>query len=77
MKKFIVKYRELKLIIKGAFRKLAKLFLNQLYGKIVMSPYNLFKVANTTKNYYYVNDRGFTYADTDSVHCDLLPDEMR
>ena len=28
------------------------------------------------KNYHGVNERGFIYADTDSIHCDLEPDEI-
>lgn len=28
-------------------------------------------------NYYGVNARGFIYADTDSIHCDLQPDEIK
>ena len=29
------------------------------------------------KNFYGKNERGFIYADTDSIHCDLLPEEIQ
>jgi hypothetical protein len=113
---YINKYRELKLMSKGALRELAKLFLNNLYGKLASSPDSSFKVAyvkedksigfytveahekeagyipcgaaitsyarNFTiraaqQNYYGANKRGFIYADTDSIHCDLSPEEMK
>jgi hypothetical protein len=101
---------------KGAMRTLAKLFLNNLYGKLASSTESNFKVSylkddgvvgfvnipannkqagyipvgsaitsyarNFTircaqKNYYGVNKRGFIYADTDSIHCDLKPEELK
>lgn len=101
---------------KGALRELAKLFLNNLYGKMAASTNSSFKYAfvkddlslgfhdvlrydkqagyiavgsaitsyarNFTiraaqQNYYGVNERGFIYADTDSIHCDLFPDEVK
>lgn len=100
----------------GANRTLAKLFLNNLYGKMATSPIGDFKVAhlkedgslqfnnirNTEKlsgyipigsaitsysrcftikaaqaNYHGIHERGFIYADTDSIHCDLKPEELR
>lgn len=112
---YIEKYKEIKLKSKGAMRELAKLFLNNLYGKMASSKNSSFKVAyvkedkslgfyevvandkkpgyipvgaaitsyarNFTiraaqKNYHGVNERGFIYADTDSIHCDLAPDEI-
>ena len=112
---YIEKYKKIKLESKGAKRELAKLFLNNLYGKIASSPNSSFKVAyvndestiafysvvayekkpgyipvgsaitsyarNFTiraaqKNYHGKNERGFIYADTDSIHCDLYPDEL-
>lgn len=112
---YIEKYKQIKLNSKGALRELAKLFLNNLYGKMASSTNSSFKVAyikedktlgyyiivaddkepgyipvgaaitsysrNFTiraaqKNYHGVNERGFIYADTDSIHCDLLPDEI-
>lgn len=42
---YINKYRELKEKSKGAERQLAKLFLNNLYGKMATSPASDFKVA--------------------------------
>ena len=112
---YIEKYKKLKLESKGAMRELAKLFLNNLYGKMASNTDSSFKLAylkedktigfmpvkeyakkpgyipvgsaitsyarNFTiraaqKNYHGVNKRGFIYADTDSIHCDLSPDEL-
>ena len=112
---YIDKYKKIKLESTGALRTLAKLFLNNLYGKMASSPDSSFKVAfvkedksigfrtvtandkipgyipigsaitsyarNFTiraaqKNYHGKNNRGFIYADTDSIHCDLLPEEI-
>ena len=112
---YIDKYKEIKQNSKGAIRELAKLFLNNLYGKLASSTDSSFKIAyikddksiglipvheemkrpgyipcgsaitsyarNFTiraaqKNYYGVNERGFIYADTDSIHCDLQPQEI-
>ena len=42
---YINKYRELKMRSKGAMRQLAKLFLNNLYGKMAASPDSSFKKA--------------------------------
>ena len=113
--RYINKYKKIKMESKGAMRELAKLFLNNLYGKLASSTDSSFKVAyvkddksigfytvvrhdkmpgyiacgsaitsyarNFTiraaqKNYHGVNERGFIYADTDSIHCDLLPEEI-
>lgn len=113
---YINKYAKIKKESKGALRELAKLFLNNLYGKMASSTDSSFKIAyvkedksvgfmqvvehekkpgyiaigsaitsysrNFTiraaqKNYYGSNKRGFIYADTDSIHCDLLPDEIK
>ena len=113
---YINKYKKIKLESKGARRELAKLFLNNLYGKMAASPCSSFKYAierddqivgfvdieqynkkagyiavgsaitsyarNFTihaaqLNYYGVNERGFIYADTDSIHCDLLPADVK
>lgn len=107
---YIDKYKQQKMTSKGAKRESAKLFLNNLYGKMASSRNSSFKVAHldennvvqfTTvyennkqagyipvgsaitsyarnftiraaqQNYYGVNNRGFCYADTDSIHCDL------
>ena len=112
---YIEKYKKIKLESKGAKRELAKLFLNNLYGKMASSTDSSFKVAyikedksigfytikandkkpgyipvgsaitsyarNFTiraaqKNYHGVDSPGFIYADTDSIHCDLKPDEI-
>ena len=114
--KYIEKYKKIKLESKGAIRELAKLFLNNLYGKMASSPNSSFKYAyikddnsvgfvevqefdkkpgyipvgaaitsyarNFTiraaqTNYYGVDKAGFIYADTDSIHCDLPPEEIR
>lgn len=113
---YIEKYKKIKMESKGAMRELAKLFLNNLYGKMASSTDSSFKIAylkddNTVgftlcsehdkkpgyiavgsaitsyarnftiraaqANYYGVNNRGFIYADTDSIHCDLKPDEVK
>lgn len=113
---YIDKYAEIKMTSKGAVRELAKLFLNNLYGKLAASKVSSFKVAyikpdgqigfrtqheeeklpgyiaagsavtsyarNFTiraaqKNYYGPDKPGFVYADTDSIHCDLDPSEVK
>jgi hypothetical protein len=112
---YINKYKQIKMTSKGAQRELAKLFLNNLYGKMASSPNSNFKVAyvkddktigfytviandkipgyipvgsaitsyarNFTiraaqKNYQGPDKPGFIYADTDSIHCDLLPEDL-
>lgn len=112
---YIEKYKKLKLESKGAMRELAKLFLNNLYGKMASNTDSSFKLAyvkedktvgfmpvrefnkkpgyipvgsaitsyarnftirTAQKNYHGKNKRGFIYADTDSIHCDLLPEEL-
>lgn len=112
---YINKYKKIKLESKGAMRTLAKLFLNNLYGKMASSPDSSFKVVyekadrslsfmpvleknkqpgyipigsaitsyarnftirEAQKHYHGENERGFIYADTDSIHCDLMPCEM-
>ena len=112
---YIDTYRKIKMESKGARRELAKLFLNNLYGKMASSTDSSFKIAyvkedkslgfipviqngkepgyipvgsaitsyarNFTiraaqKNYHGVDQRGFIYADTDSIHCDLEPSEI-
>lgn len=111
---YIRKYRKIKQESKGAIRELAKLFLNNLYGKMASNTNSSFKVAylkedkslgyitieehNKTPGYipvgsaitsyarnftiraaqknYHPGKRGFIYADTDSIHCDLRPDEL-
>lgn len=112
---YIERYKELKLISTGAMRELAKLFLNNLYGKMASSMDSSFKVPylkddgsvgfdevqskdkepgyipigtaitsyarNFTikaaqKNYHGLDNPGFIYADTDSIHCDLMPEQI-
>lgn len=113
---YIDKYAEMKKTSKGARRTLAKLFLNNLYGKEAASTDSSFKIAYVKddgvigffpvkenakapgyipcgaaitsysrcftitaaqQNYYGSNERGFIYADTDSIHCDLKPEEVK
>lgn len=112
---YIDKYAKIKMTSKGARRTLAKLFLNNLYGKMASSTDSSFKLAyvkddnsigfiNITAkdkeagyipvgsaitsyarnftirvaqaNYYGVEEHGFIYADTDSIHCDLPPEQI-
>ena len=112
---YINKYREIKTHSKGAKRTIAKLFLNNLYGKMATSPDSSHKLADidediilhftqikemdkragyipigsaitsyarnftiraAQKNYHGKDKRGFIYADTDSIHCDLAPDDV-
>ena len=112
---YIEKYKKIKLESKGAKRELAKLFLNNLYGKMASSTNSSFKVAYikddksigfysivandkepgyipvgasitsyarcftiraAQANYHGRDKAGFIYADTDSIHCDLPPEEI-
>lgn len=114
--RYINKYKEQKINSTGAMRELAKLFLNNLYGKMASSMNSSFKYAFPKEdgsvgfvqieeynkkpgyiaigsaitsyarcftiraaqaNYYGPNKRGFIYADTDSIHCDLKPEELK
>lgn len=111
---YINKYAKIKQTTKGAMRTLAKLFLNNLYGKFATSTESSYKVCKLVNDVLkfdtvYANDkkpgyipigaaitsyarrftitaaqlnyhpggRGFIYADTDSIHCDLRPDEIQ
>lgn len=113
---YIEKYKKIKMESKGALRELAKLFLNNLYGKMASSKDSSFKLAyikedktigflpvaeankkagyipvgsaitsyarnftiRAAQNNYYGKDKpGFIYADTDSIHCDLKPEEIK
>lgn len=112
---YIDKYKQIKLESKGAKRQLAKLFLNNLYGKMASSKNSSFKVAylkedksvgfytviandklpgyipvgaaitSYARNFtiraaqknYHGSGRGFIYADTDSIHCNLNSDEVK
>lgn len=112
---YINHYKQIKIESEGAKRESAKLFLNNLYGKMASSKDSSFKVAfvkddkslgfftveayekeagyipvgsaitsyarNFTiraaqKNYYGKGKQGFKYADTDSIHCDLTPEQI-
>lgn len=113
---YIDKYMQIKMETKDPVqRQIAKLFLNNLYGKLASSPNSSFKLAymdgndikfrtiheedkvpgyipcgsaitsyarnftirHAQENYYGKNERGFIYADTDSIHCDLQPEELK
>lgn len=113
---YINKYKKIKMNSKGAMRTLAKLFLNNLYGKMASNTDSSFKLAymkeNETvgfmevlennkkagyipvgsaitsyarnftiraaqQNYHGKDKAGFIYADTDSIHCDLPPEEVK
>lgn len=113
---YIQKYQKIKMESKGAKRTLAKLFLNNLYGKMASSTDSSFKYAfekedksigffdveahdkrpgyiavgaavtsyarNFTiraaqQNFYGADKPGFIYADTDSIHCNLPPEEIK
>lgn len=111
---YINKYMHIKQNSKGALRTEAKLFLNNLYGKMASSPDSSYKVPvivddivkfypvdaqdktpgyipigsaitsyarnftirRAQLNYHGPNKPGFCYADTDSIHCDILPDKL-
>lgn len=113
---YISHWAEIKMHSTGAMRTEAKLFLNNLYGKMASNTDSSFRFAymkedetvgfipieahdkqagyipvgsaitsyarNFTiraaqKNYYGVDKAGFIYADTDSIHCDLPPEEFK
>ena len=113
---YINKYKKIKMENKGAKRTEAKLFLNNLYGKLATSPISSFKYAEeiedgsliyhvqaetdkdpvyipcgsaitsysrnftiraAQQNFFGVDKAGFKYADTDSIHCDLPPAEIK
>lgn len=112
---YIDKWKKVKMTSEGAMRTLAKLFLNNLYGKMASSTDSSFKVAykdekgvhfkgveahdkpigyiaigsaitsyarnftirTAQKNFYGADERGFIYADTDSIHCDLSVEELK
>lgn len=113
---YINHYKKIKLESTGAMRTEAKLFLNNLYGKMASNTDSSFKVAGikpdesigyesyeqndkkagyiavgsaitsyarnftiraAQKNYYGVDKPGFIYADTDSIHCDLRPEDFK
>lgn len=113
---YMEKYKNIKQNSTGAMRALAKMFLNNLYGKMAASTDSSFKVPlikpdgviglrdvaendkkpgyipvgsaitsyarNFTiraaqQNYYGIDEPGFIYADTDSIHCDLPPEALK
>lgn len=113
---YINKYKEMKMKSKGGKRQIAKLFLNNLYGKMATSTISSFKYAHINEdeslgfqtqleenkkpifiaigsaitsysrnftiraaqqNYYGHDKRGFKYADTDSIHCDLPASKLK
>lgn len=111
---YINHYAEIKVNSKGAERTEAKLFLNNLYGKMAANINSSYKVISYTEdglqfktipehekkpgyipvgsaitsyarnftinaaqlNYHGVNKPGFIYADTDSIHCDVEPEDL-
>lgn len=114
--RYIDKYKKIKLEQVGAQREEAKLFLNNLYGRMAISADSSFKysylredfslgfinipeykkqtcyipvgsaitsyarnftIRAAQQNYHGVNKRGFIYADTDSIHCDISADELK
>ena len=113
---YIDKYKKIKLESTGALRELAKLFLNNLYGKMAANTDSSFKLVRVKEdmslgytlvnendkkpgyipvgsaitsyarnftiraaqqNYYGTDRAGFIYADTDSIHCDLPPEQIK
>ena len=114
--RYINHWSKVKLENKGAMRTLAKLMLNNLYGKFSQSADSSFKVAvysseddwlkyqdirqrnrkvlyipigtaitsyarnftirTAQKNFHGIGNSGFIYADTDSIHCDLDPEDL-
>lgn len=112
---YIDKYKAIKINSTGAIREIAKLFSNNLYGKMASNTDSSFKVAylkedgsigfecheewdktpgyiaigsyitayarnytirHAQMNYHGPDQPGFCYADTDSIHCDLSPDDL-
>ena len=113
---YISHWAKIKMESKGAMRTEAKLFLNNLYGKMASNTDSSFKYAYMKEdesvgfvaveehakrpgyipvgsaitsyarnftiraaqlNYYGPDKPGFIYADTDSIHCDLKPEEFK
>ena len=108
---YINKYKKIKMESTGAKRELAKLFLNNLYGKMASSTNSSFKFAyekedgtfafltviqfekqsgyipigsaitsyarNYTIRSAQKNFKHFIYADTDSIHCQGTPDDIK
>lgn len=113
---YINKWKDIKIHSEGAMRTLAKLFLNNLYGKMATWINNSYKhayikedgslgfeviqsyegkpgyipigsaitsyarnftIRTAQKNFYGADKPGFIYADTDSIHCDLKPEQLK
>lgn len=113
---YINKWRDIKVKAAGAQRTIAKLFLNNLYGKFgsndnssfkyayirpdkavgfetfeehnkqvgyipigsaVTSYARRFTITAAQANYHGKDKPGFIYADTDSIHCDLDPKDLK
>lgn len=113
---YINYWKEIKMNSTGAMRQLAKLFLNNLYGKMASNTNSSFKVAYLDEdgsnafyevtehskkpgyipigsaitsysrcftiraaqaNFYGAHKKGFVYADTDSIHCDIDPKKAK
>ena len=112
---YIDVYKKIKMESTGAMRALAKLILNNLYGKFSTSTDSSFKICGldeqsvirfmpfpeykkktiyipvgsaitsyarnftiraAQENYHGPDKPGFIYADTDSIHCDLSPEDV-
>lgn len=46
-------------------------------GSAITSYSRCFTIRAAQANFYGANKRGFIYADTDSIHCDLMPEEIK
>lgn len=46
-------------------------------GSAITSYARDYTIRTAQANYYGPDQRGFKYADTDSIHCDLLPEEVK
>ena len=46
-------------------------------GSAITSYARNFTIRAAQKNYHGIDKRGFIYADTDSIHCDLQPHEIK
>ena len=62
---------QIKQNFKGSERELAKLFLNNLYGKMATNTNYTrnFTIRAGQKNFFGLNKKGFVCADTDSIYC--------
>lgn len=46
-------------------------------GSAITSYARNFTIRSAQQNYYGAHEHGFIYADTDSIHCDLLPSQIK